>query len=189
MDWLIEKQRKDIPVIGKLGKLTKKDLLRILDKVDDLGSLDANVCWIWKGTVQDKVGKGHQHGVIWYNRKYVHTHRIMYHNFIEDVPQYEPKKLIVLHKWSDKNNGRCINPWHLKLGTPYENTQDAMKANTLCLYQRNEHHPNAKLSNEKIQEIIKLQKSSLSQCEIAKMYDINQSQVSRYFNKKSRTIN
>lgn len=188
MDWLINKQRINIPNIGKLGKLSKKDLERILSKIN-YSNLDFYTCWIWIGTVQDKNGKGHQHGIIWYNKNYVHTHRIMYHNFIEDVPEYKPENLIVLHKCSHKNNGRCINPWHLKLGSFKENTKDALNDNTLCLYKNNEENPNSKLSNEQIEEIRKLKNSNLSQKKIALIYNINQSQISRYFNNKTRIKN
>lgn len=188
MDWLIDIQRTNIANIGKLGKLKNNDLKRIIEKID-IDNLDMNKCWIWKGTVQDNIGKGHQHGVIWYNKKYVQVHRIMYHNFIEDVPEYKPGELIVLHKCSHKNNGRCINPWHLKLGTSKENTKDAIQSKTLCLYKNNENNVNSKLSNIQIQEIRDLKNSNFSQKEIAIMYNINQSQVSRYFNNKTRIIN
>jgi DNA-binding transcriptional regulator YiaG len=185
MDWLVNKQRINIPNIGKLGKLSKKDLERILSKIN-YSNLDFYTCWIWIGTVQDKNGKGHQHGIIWYNKNYVQTHRIMYHNFIDDVPEYNPGGIVVLHKCSHENNGRCINPWHLKLGTSKENTKDALNENTLCLYKNNEENPNSKLSNEQIDEIRKLKNSNLSQKKIALIYNINQSQISRYFNNKTR---
>jgi DNA-binding transcriptional regulator YiaG len=188
MDWLMNKQRTNIPAIGKLGKLTEKDLKRIFEKTAS-NNLEQNLCWIWKGTVQDKIGKGHQHGVIWYNKRYVQTHRIMYHNFIDDVPEYKPKELIVIHKCSDKNNGRCINPWHLKLASSKENTNDAMQSKTLSLYKTNEDNPKCKLSNKEVQEIRELKNSGLSQKEIARMYNINQSQISRYINNKTRLIN
>lgn len=185
MDWLIEQQRKNIPSIGKLGKLSKNDLKRIIDKID-IGILDINLCWIWKGTVQDHNGKGHQHGIIWYNRKYVQTHRIMYHNFINDVPEYKPNGLIILHKCTHENNGRCINPWHLKLSNSKENTKDAMDSTTLCLYKNNENNPNSKLSNKEVEQIRQLKNSNLTQKEIAEIFQINQSQVSRYWNNKTR---
>jgi DNA-binding transcriptional regulator YiaG len=188
MDWLLNKQRNDISNIGKLGKLSKSDLERIISKIDK-DCLNEYNCWIWKGTIQDHKGKGHQHGVIWYNKKYVQIHRIMYHNFIEDVPEYKPNGLIVLHKCSHENNGRCINPCHLKLGTSRENTNDAMISKTLTLYEHNEKNSMSKLTNDKIKEIRNLKNSNFTQKQIANMYGINQSQISRYWNNKTRKFN
>ena len=187
MDLLISKQRNNINTVGKLGRLNKFDLERILNKVRDK-NFEIDSCWIWNGTVNDKYKKGHQHGVIWFNKKYVQVHRIMYHNYIEDVPEYIPGNLIVLHKCSHLNNGRCINPWHLKLGTSKENTKDAFNDNTLTLYKTNQLNPNSKLLDNEIQDIRNMQNSKLSQKQIASLYNINQSQVSRYFNNKTRKI-
>lgn len=181
LDFLINNQRPTIPDIGKLGKLSKTDLERVITKIEI-----NNSCWIWKGTIQDKIKKGHQHGCIWYNKKYVQVHRIMYHNFIGDVPIYNPGGLIVLHKCSHENNGKCINPWHLKLGTSKENTKDAFISNTLNIYKKNENNLNSKLSNCEIQEIKQLKNSGLTQKEIGKIYNIHPCQISRYWNNKTR---
>jgi len=187
IDWLSREQRVNIPFIGKLGNLSKSDLQRILHKIN-LTEISKENCWIWNGTVMDSKNKGHQHGVIWYNKKYVQVHRIMYHNFIGDVPEYKPNGLIVLHKCSHMNNGRCINPWHLQLGFAKENTHDALKSSTLHLYTGNETNPNSKLKNHEIEEIRKLKDSNLSQKQIANIYGIHQSQISRYWNYITRKI-
>ena len=176
-------QRDNIPFIGKLGKLSENDIKRILSKVNT-DILNKQNCWIWTGTIQDKIKKGHQHGCIWYNKKYVQVHRIMYHNYIEDVPYYQSNGIIVLHNCD--NDGKCINPWHLRLGSKKENTHDALKMNTLNLFKPDEKNPMSKLSNLQINEIKSLKDSGISQKEIASKYDISQSQVSRYFNNKSR---
>jgi len=182
---LLREQRELIPLIGKLGKLSENDFTRILSKIN-VCNLNKEDCWIWKGTVQDNQNKGHQHGCIWYNKHYVQAHRIMYHNFVENVPEYLPGGLIVLHKCSHLNNGRCINPWHMKLGTSKENTNDAMRSNTLTLLKPNEEHPLSKLSNLQVQEIRSLKNTGVTQREIADRYGINASQVSRYWNNKTR---
>ncbi len=180
MNDLVNKQRNDIPQVGKLGRLSLSDLERILKRVKVNDG-----CWIWQGTVQD-TKKGHQHGCIWYNKHYVQVHRIMYHNFIGDVPEYSRNSMIVLHTCTHLNNGRCVNPWHLSLGTPKQNTQDALKAGTLHILKDNEQNPMSKLSNLQIEEIRSLKHSGLSQREIALQYGIHQSQVSRYLNSVTR---
>jgi hypothetical protein len=182
---LLEEQRENIPLIGKLGKLSEDDFQRILNKLQN-NDLDKTKCWLWNGTTQYKIGKGHQHGCIWFNKNYVQVHRIMYHNFIEDVPIYLPNGLIVLHKCSHLNNGKCINPWHMKLGTHKENTRDALNSNTLTLLKSNEENPMSKLTNQQINEIKLLKGTGITQKEIGERYAINQSQVSRYWNNKTR---
>jgi hypothetical protein len=184
MNLLLE-QRVRVPIIGKLGEISKNDLLRILKHIDD-DVYNKKICWIWN--IESDEGKGHQHPRIGFNKKSVMIHRLMYHNFIEDVPVFERKSgaLIVLHKCSHENNGRCINPWHMKLGTNKENTADAMKDNTLTLLRSNEKHPLSKLPNEKINEIMRLKDSGVSQKKIGERYGINQSQISRYWNEITR---
>jgi predicted XRE-type DNA-binding protein len=188
MDILLQEQRINIPYIGKLGRLSKTNLERIINKIlNSENGLDKNNCWIWIGTIQDNK-KGHSHGCIWYNKNYVLTHRIMYHNFINDVPIFNNENEIVLHKCSHHNDGKCVNPWHMKLGTFKENTNDALKDGTLHIYKSNEQNPMSKLSNEQIIEINSLKGSGLTQKEIAQRYNVNQSQISRYWNTKTRKI-
>ena len=76
----------------------------------------------------------------------------------------------------------------MMLGTHQENTNDAMRANTLTLIKSNEENPMAKVSNVQIQEIRDLKETGLSQKKIGEKYGIHQSQVSRYWNNKTRKI-
>lgn len=189
MDTLKNQQRLDVNNLGKLGKLSEYDFERIFDKVNHNDLNDKEKCWIWQGSIKD-IRKGHQHVSFNFNGKPVKVHRLMYHNFIEDVPEYDHANigLIVLHKCSHENNGKCINPWHMKLGTSKENTNDAMKAKTLTLLKSGEANPNSKLTDIKIQEIMDLKGSGRSQKDIAAEYGIHQAQVSRYWNNKTRKI-
>lgn len=100
-----------------------------------------------------------------FNKNYVQVHRIMYHNFIEDVPIYSPNGLIVLHKCSHLNDGKCINPWHMKLGNHRENTRDALNSNTLTLLKSM-----SKLTNEKIIEIKLLKGTGITQRQVGEKY-------------------
>jgi hypothetical protein len=185
MDFLLAHQRLDVQKIGNLGKIEKKDFERIIKYCGSCTFLPQD-CWLWDGVIHDEQGKGHQHGHIWFDKRYVQVHRLMYHNFVENVPVYQPKGLIVLHKCSHQQNGRCINPWHMKLGTSRENTLDAMKENNLRLMESNEKNPMSKLPNQMVQEILALKNFDKTQKEIARIYGINPSQVSRYWNRKTR---
>lgn len=74
----------------------------------------------------------------------------------------------------------------MQLGYPKENTNDAMKANTLNLMKGNEQNPMSKLTDDQVKQVRDLKNSGKSQREVAKMFNIHQSQVSRYWNLKTR---
>lgn len=175
--------RKDVTILGKLGPISESDKIRIVDKTI---YTDLDSCWFWNGTKQYN-GKGHKHGCIWYNRKYVQIHRLMFHNFIQDVPIFERKKdsLQVNHKCD--TDGQCINPHHMYLGTPKENTKDCFELGNKNKAASGEKNPNATLSNEIVQEIKNLKgNTDKSQKSIALEYGVNQSQISRWWNNKTR---
>lgn len=197
-DYLIRNQRIDILKIGKLGKLSINNIKKIIENINLVGfNLDnekelKEKCWLWTGQISDRnCKKGHQHGVVQYNGKTVYIHRIMYHNFINDVPIFERKSgaLQVNHKCSHESNGRCVNPWHMYLGTPKDNMQDALRDGTKNKAPSGEQNQNATVSDKKINEIlVELAKGS-SQGQLAKKYGVQQSQISRWKNKKTRTVN
>jgi predicted XRE-type DNA-binding protein len=197
-DYLIRNQRANVPNIGKLGKLSNADIKKIANKInlEGLNLNDGNdiekKCWLWTGHIPDKINKGHQHGTINYNDKTVLVHRIMYHNFVSDVPIYERKSgaLQVNHKCSHQTDGRCINYSHMYLGTPKDNMQDALRDGTKNKAPSGEQNYNATVLDKKIKEILdELEKGELSQSQLAKKYGVVQSQISRWKNKKTRTIN
>lgn len=137
MDILIEKllllQLKNIEETAHLGKLSKEKLISIVEK----SKINFEIieykesCWIWDGMSQHTT-KGHCHGKIWFKGNYRFVHRLMYHNFVENVPEFTrlPDSLQVNHICSHNQNGKCINPWHLYLGTPKENTSDSINEGT-----------------------------------------------------------
>jgi hypothetical protein len=195
---LYKSLRKDIKEVGKLGKIDLSIIYKIIQKSTIARAFiesnkDFNVfktkCWIWEGPVGSSPRKGHQHGTISYDGQSVQVHRLMFHNFIAEVPIYERKAdgLQVNHKCTHENNGRCINPWHMYLGTPKENTKDAIDAGTKGECKKGQQNHNSVLSDEQIKEIMKLKDSGRSQYDIAEEFKINQSQVSRYWNGVTRT--
>lgn len=196
VDNLIQFQRDDILKCGKLNKISKDQLINIIrntnweeyNQYDDFEDIKKQ-CWMWNGTIQDTVNKGHQHGKIHFNGKPVLVHRLMCHNFIDNVPEYkrESDSIQVNHNCTHEQNGRCVNPWHLYLGTPKQNMQDALNAGTKYKSPSGENNWKSKLSNNIIQEIKNLKDNTeLSQKEIAIKYNVNQSQISRWWNNKTR---
>lgn len=96
--------------------------------------------------------------------KTVSVHRLMLETFIGDCP----KGFEALHLNGKSKDNRLEN---LKWGSPLENSSHKIKHGTLP----------SKLNLSQIPKIKKLAKEK-SQCEVAEMYGVNQSQISRIVN-------
>ncbi len=123
-------------------------------------------CWNWTGPIS-KFG----YGTIYLDakRRSVRVHRVMYQVFHGEIPI----GLNVLHKC---DNRRCVNPDHLFLGTIADNQKDAAIKNRLRV----------KLELGQVCEIRRLYIEGFSQVDLAKMFKINQSNISRIVNRKRR---
>jgi len=86
-----------------------------------------------------------------------------------------PENLLVLHEC---DNGSCVAPDHLKLGTYKDNSLDAMKRNRL-IRKKGCNSPFAKLSQSNINEIKKLLADNIKQIDIAKKFNVHQGTISR----------
>ena len=89
---------------------TLKD--RFWDKVEILSK---NECWLWKASRSNK-----RYGNIKVNGKMIKSHRLSYEFCHGNIPD----GLCVLHKC---DNGLCVNPDHLFLGTQHDNVNDCIK--------------------------------------------------------------
>jgi hypothetical protein len=143
-------------------------------------------CWEWCGTLANT-----GYGYFRLNGKNKYAHRVAYELYVGMIPS----GLFVCHKCDNK---RCVNPSHLFLGTPKENTHDSIKKGRWPTgkqsgsytkpekRRRGESHGQAKLSSSIVLEIRALYNDGgLSQRTLAAKYDLSQSQIGRILRRES----
>ena len=97
-------------------RLTDKDIARFWSKVDIRASSE---CWNWKaGTAGRR--KGVNYGHFRLPDRTVYAHRVAYQ--VAHGPP--PDGLVVRHKC---DNGLCVNPDHLVIGTQEDNAHDTQE--------------------------------------------------------------
>ena len=142
---------------------TKNDLVRFWCKVNVRSK---NKCWEW---ISHKDRDGY--GRFYFNKKQVGAHRFSYfikHGTIQ-------KDLMICHTC---NNPSCINPNHLYEGTAYDNVKDSKIAGTLYFSNaKGEKCPNAKLTQNQVNEIRRLLKTKMKQGDIARKFKVSQSNI------------
>lgn len=77
--------------------------------------LPSGECWNWKGGKKEN-GRGN----FWLDGRVQQAHRVSYQIHYGDIPA----GVCVLHKC---DNGSCVNPFHLFLGSLSDNSRDMVK--------------------------------------------------------------
>lgn len=143
---------------------------RLWAKVDK-----TTTCWLWKGSLWGGYGRIWKTG----ERSSTQVHRISW----ELVNGPIPEGILVLHKC---DNGRCVRPSHLFLGSHQDNTDDMMRkgrhrTNSI----RGVEHGRAKLSDDWVREIrSKYLGKGYTQEGLAKEYGISRGHIGRIVNNK-----
>lgn len=133
--------------------------------------VDVNGCFVWTGAT---VGNGY--GTLSHEGKDWRANRLMA-TFIHGEP---PPGMYALHSC---DNPRCINPDHLRWGTPAENSREMADKNRAAKELKN---GNAKLSDAQVAEIRELYRTGLTQVRLAAMFKVHQTLISLLVNNKTR---
>lgn len=120
-------------------------------------------CWIWLGAVSKwgygvvypcgRIGKQHR------------AHRLMYELHYGPIP----KRLFVCHHC---DNGLCVNPNHLFVGTHKDNMQDMVRKKRQCRTNR----PAARLT---IEQVLAIRASTENRAILAKRYSVGENHISK----------
>lgn len=146
---------------GKYARASLEDRFKAKIKAVDSG------CHEWQSTLhRDGYGK------IWVVDRQVQAHRVAYQLYKGEVPD----GLLVLHIC---DNRKCVNPEHLYLGDAKQNTADKIAR---CGWYGNMQYQFETI--EKIREMYKT--GNYSQQQLADIFKIHQTQVSKYVRNKQR---
>lgn len=149
----------------KKGYRTEKRLNN-LDKVLKNVIKTESGCWEWQGAFIDS-----GYGVTQYHNKRYLVHRLLYTLMKEPISD----GLLACHTC---DNRKCCNPEHIFLGTHKDNSLDAINKNRL--YGRGR-----KITDEQVLEVINYSNQGYKQKEIAAIYNVDQSLISKIIKKKS----
>jgi len=153
-----------------VDNINLENIQHIIERFESKINKDS-LCWIWKGNYF-RYGYGYLNVA----GKNISANRIswMLHN------EKTPGKYFVCHKC---DNPQCVNPDHLYLGSPQDNSDDMKKRNRSL---RGELCPASKLSNDDVEQIKKRHKNGEYQRLLAKEFGVTREHLNKIINGKKR---
>lgn len=137
-----------------------------------LGMDSPQGCWLWQGTKDAHDG----YGYLTIKGKKYKTHILMWKETHGPIPE----GLYVVHNCPGGDKKPCINPQHLYLGSFSENIKDAYR-------KKQRSRATLRIPDEEIPTIKRLA-TSLTQKEIATMYNVHPSHICKILQEKRRTF-
>lgn len=127
-----------------------------------------NGCWMWTSII-----KRDGYGQIWFDGKPQRAHRVSYLMYKGEVPSGK----MVLHSCDNKS---CVNPDHLYLGDAKQNTADAFdRKRNPASNGLKQGFVRAKLCPSDVIQIEKMKGCGSTQREIAQLFGVDQTTISR----------
>lgn len=157
-------------VQGKEGEMAGRIRFTIEERLLYKRVIAESGCWEYQGYL---TGKAKTHCGFYSNGKQSYAHIVAYETWIGPVGDN-----CVLHKC---DNGVCINPDHLFLGSPADNTADMVSKGRQA---KRESHSQAKLTWEDVKIIRVLPVLGFNQTEIATLFRVDPSHISLIVNRK-----
>ena len=145
-----------------------KPLIDKLNKYIDKSS-GPDGCWNW---TRSRTNFGNGYGQFWDGKKFLRAHRFAWETLNGPIPF----GMCVCHTC---DNMTCCNPNHLYLGTHQDNMNDRTKKKR---HNYGEKNNTAKLSE---QDVINIRSMKGKYKEIAQIYNVDPSQISRIINRKT----
>lgn len=94
--------------------------MNLIERLESRIFVSPDSCWIWTGYLNDS---GYARLKI--DRKMQLVHRVLYKIYREDIPE----GLVTDHLCRKRS---CVNPYHLEIVTPAENTRRGIMTKNIC---------------------------------------------------------
>lgn len=151
---------------------SRPEVERFWEKVDKRGP---DECWQWKAG-KTIFGYGVFHAEISNTDL---AHRFSYALHYGTMPD----GVFVCHRC---DNPACVNPAHLFLGTPLENSQDMVKKNRHWVPTRKgDANGRAKLTEDDVREIRRLRSNGVREIDVAQQFRVSVDTVSSIFGRRT----